>query len=348
MLGALAVGAAWLVASPWLPLSALPGLDRFRIYNVAGRTPRLDPYVLRVRSAGGQERSFDLAALRGLAPAEITADFHCVTGWSVPDVAWSGTRIRDVISAAVGDERADWVHFHSADGVYSDSLPWEVATRDDVAVVWTMEGEPLPRRHGGPARLLVAPMYGFKSVKWLDRVELSDHELVGYWEERGYASDAFVDQPRPPRLDDPVTRRYPEAGLVLRVPRPWTLADGTPGGITVVTATPDQGTGAAMVVYDYRTSSPATTEGLVEFATAGFYFGAARASRSFLQVDGRDAVRFDYTDDQGRQAGDVFVANDHQIVLVSLRATPGDFARLESDFDAVLGALRLGRPQETP
>jgi hypothetical protein len=346
MLGALVAGTAWLVTSPWLPLNALPGLDRFRIYNVAGRTPRLEPYRLRVRAAGGREQDFDLAALRRLPRAEITADFHCVTGWSVDSVAWAGARIRDVISAAVGDERAGWVHFHSADGVYSDSLPWHVAVRDDVAVVWTMEGDPLPRRHGGPARLLAAPLYGYKSVKWLDRIELSDQELVGYWEQRGYAGDAFVDKPRPPRLDDPVTRRFPQAGVVLRVPRGWTLTDGAPGAITVVTVTPDGEPDASLVVYDYRVSARATTGGLLEFALSGFYFGAARATRSPLEVDGRDAIRFDYTDDQGRRARDVFIANDRQILLVAARSAPAGWPRLEPEVEAVVAALRLGRPRE--
>ena len=66
--------------------------------------------------------------------------------------------------------------------------------RPDVLVAHTMQGDPVTREHGGPVRMYVAPMYGYKSCKWLDRIELVDH-LVGdggYWESRGYDFDGWV------------------------------------------------------------------------------------------------------------------------------------------------------------
>jgi len=63
-----------------------------------------------------------------------------------------------------------------------------------VLVAHSLQGDPLGRQHGGPARLYVAPMYGYKSLKWLDRLELVTalDDDIGYWEQRGFDRDAWV------------------------------------------------------------------------------------------------------------------------------------------------------------
>lgn len=346
MLGALAAGGAWLAAAPWLPLDSLPGLARFRIYNVAGHIPRLDPYILRLRGVG-REAALGFEELGRLPQVAVSADFHCVTGWSVPDVAWRGIRVRDLLHATLPGESAAWIHFHSADGVYSDSLRWEVATGDEVLLATMMEGRPLSADHGGPGRLLVAPMYGYKSVKWLDRIELSDEELVGYWEQRGYSSDAFLDPPARPRINDPVTRRFPDAGVVLAVPKEWAVTPGQAGGITVVTAAPGGDDEASLALYDYRSSMKVDVDALIDFATSGTYFGAGGRRQSLASVDGHQAVGFDYEKGAAR-ARDVFVAHGKQILLVAARAPAHRWSQLEPTFSAIVGELRLEQPRFEP
>ena len=66
------------------------------------------------------------------------------------------------------------------------------ARRNDVIVAYQMEGSDLSDAHGGPVRLYVAPMYGYKSCKWLDRIELTKRVEPGYWEEYGYDVDGWV------------------------------------------------------------------------------------------------------------------------------------------------------------
>ena len=81
----------------------------------------------------------------------------------------------------------------SFDGEYTESLTLEQARRDDVLVAYSMLGkQPITSAHGGPVRLLVAPMYGYKSLKWLSNVEVVDQVEPGYWERRGYDVDAWV------------------------------------------------------------------------------------------------------------------------------------------------------------
>ena len=160
----------------------LPVAGRFRIYSVTGDLPgkSIADYYDDVR-----ER---------LPQVSLRRDFQCVTGWRVEGVPWIGVALRDVLDEAGVLPAATRVKFHSFDGTYTESLSVDQARRDDVLVAHTLEGKPLTREHGGPVRLYVAPMYGYKSLKWLDHIELVDHVIDhgGYWEGRGYDLDGWV------------------------------------------------------------------------------------------------------------------------------------------------------------
>ena len=174
-------------------LALLP-LGRFRLYTVTGDFPVRSRADYRLRVDGLVDTPLDLsfAELTDMPRVDITRDFQCVTGWRVPEVAWAGVRLRDVLDAAGTDARAKAVRFVSFDGAYSESLTLAQARRDDVLVAYELEGEPLSSDHGGPARLYVAPMYGYKSCKWLSRIELTEAVEPGYWEQRGYDVDGWV------------------------------------------------------------------------------------------------------------------------------------------------------------
>lgn len=118
-------------------------------------------------------------------------DFHCVTGWSVYHVTWEGVVLSDLIKAAGVKSNAKYVKFYSGDGVYTDSLTLNQAQMKDVMVAVLRDGKPIPSDFGGPARLIVPEMYAYKSVKWLNKIELIDHDYTGYWEQRGYQKDAW-------------------------------------------------------------------------------------------------------------------------------------------------------------
>jgi DMSO/TMAO reductase YedYZ molybdopterin-dependent catalytic subunit len=124
----------------------------------------------------------------------VKRDFQCVTGWRVHDVEWRGVLLRDVLDRAQVQPSATHVKFISFDGEYTETLTLEQARRDDVLVAHTLENETLSSDHGGPVRLYVAPMYGYKSLKWLDRIEVTDHlpDGGGYWEHKGYDIDAWT------------------------------------------------------------------------------------------------------------------------------------------------------------
>jgi DMSO/TMAO reductase YedYZ molybdopterin-dependent catalytic subunit len=191
--------------------SFLPSTGRFRIYSVTGGLPTRTEadYQLAIDGELEHPATLDLTDLRDRLPqTTMTKDFQCVTGWRVTDVHWQGVKLADLLDAAGVRSSASHVRFWSFDGVYTETLSMEQARRDDVLIAHQMLGQPVTREHGGPVRLYVAPMYGYKSLKWLDRIEvvssLDDPTDPGYWERLGYDVDAWVGRSNG-RSDDPTT-----------------------------------------------------------------------------------------------------------------------------------------------
>ena len=82
--------------------------------------------------------------------------------------------------------------FVSAEKPYVDTLTVDQARLHDVMLAYEMDGRPLPRVHGAPLRLVIPEMYGYKNVKWVERITLGREATAGYWEQRGYDTDAWV------------------------------------------------------------------------------------------------------------------------------------------------------------
>ncbi|MNO52845.1 Sulfoxide reductase catalytic subunit YedY precursor [compost metagenome] len=120
------------------------------------------------------------------------SDFHCVTGWSVYKNTWEGLPLSKLLDMAGVQKQASTVKFYSGDGVYTDSLTLAQARMEDVMVAVMHDGKPIPNQLGGPVRLVTPQMYAYKSVKWLNRIELIEEDHVGYWEQRGYDKDAWL------------------------------------------------------------------------------------------------------------------------------------------------------------
>lgn len=87
---------------------------------------------------------------------------------------------------------ATYVTFISGDGAYDSAVPLQVAHLDDVMLPFLIDGAPLPAPLGGPVRLVIPNMYAYKSVKWAVAMELLNLPYDGYWEQRGYPSDAWL------------------------------------------------------------------------------------------------------------------------------------------------------------
>ena len=167
----------------------------WRIYTIGNAIPRIDPAAYRLTIAGAVERplTLTLADLRSLPRAKQVSDFHCVTGWSVHDVRWAGVRFEDLLAEAGLRPDARALRFVSDEVPYDDTLSLPQALAPDALLALDMDGTPLSAPHGFPARVVMPRMYGYKSVKWVTRIEVQTHlDHVGYWEQRGYDENAWV------------------------------------------------------------------------------------------------------------------------------------------------------------
>ncbi len=175
-------------------VSAVLPVEVFRYYTVTDDFPSkpVEQYRLTVKGLVDTPVVLTYDDLRAMPATRLTKDFQCVTGWRVSDVHWTGVALRDILHRVGVQPGARALRFTSFDGEYTESLTLEQAMRPDVIVAYEMLGAPVTSKHGGPVRLYVAPMYGYKSCKWLDGIEVVDKVYPGYWEQNGYDVDAWV------------------------------------------------------------------------------------------------------------------------------------------------------------
>lgn len=166
----------------------------FRVYTVT-EIPSFDNsnWFFKIDGAVEEPLSWSWEQFVALPRTVQVSDFHCVTGWSVYHNTWEGIPLKELLERAGVKAEARVVKLYSGDGVYTDSLTLEQAVQDDIMVAMMHDGELIPSELGGPVRLIVPQMYAYKSVKWLNRIELIEaSSYAGYWEQRGYANDAWV------------------------------------------------------------------------------------------------------------------------------------------------------------
>ncbi|HUC36097.1 MAG TPA: molybdopterin-dependent oxidoreductase [Acidimicrobiales bacterium] len=173
----------------------LPGGDRFRIYTITGTLPQIprDQYRLVVDGLVERPATFTLGDLEALPSTKLVKDFQCVTGWRVPDVHWEGVKLSDVLDTVGVLPSAAALAFESYDGADTESLTLDQARLPDVLVAYRMLGAPVTTEHGGPVRLYVAPMFGYKSIKWLSAIRVVDQVEPGFWEQNGYQVNGWID-----------------------------------------------------------------------------------------------------------------------------------------------------------
>ncbi|MGH9312096.1 MAG: sulfite oxidase-like oxidoreductase [Vicinamibacterales bacterium] len=131
-----------------------------------------------------------------LPQVEDVSDFHCVTTWSRFDNHWKGVRFRTIAELAVPKDEARFVLCTGYDVAPGTNVPYTVnvplarAVEDDVLLVHTWEGKPLPREHGGPVRIITPKLYAWKGAKWIRKIEFLARDQKGFWEVRGYSNTA--------------------------------------------------------------------------------------------------------------------------------------------------------------
>ena len=151
----------------------------------AGPTPQVEPGSWRFRIDGmvGQEAEWTWDEFHRLPFATVPCDIHCVTKWSKLGTSFRGVSLDTLLEWAEprGSHAMAFSH-----GGYTTNLALEDLTGGKSWIVTEHEAGPLPRDHGGPARLLVPHLYFWKSAKWISGIRVMDHDEPGFWEQNGY------------------------------------------------------------------------------------------------------------------------------------------------------------------
>lgn len=156
-----------------------------------GIKPNVTPDKWQLTIDGAVEESVKLSweDFQRLPQHQDTSDFHCVTKWSLMDQSWGGVQFSTLAALVRPLPNATHVMAYAYDG-YSTNVPIEEALKDDVLLVHTWNGKPLPRDHGGPVRMITPQLYAWKGAKWINRIEFLTADRKGFWELRGYSNSA--------------------------------------------------------------------------------------------------------------------------------------------------------------
>ena len=161
-------------------VATLPVLD-------LGTQPNLaqSDWSLTVGGAVEHPLKWDWRAFQDQPQIEVTADIHCVTTWSIHGTRWQGVATAHLLAQVRPRSGVRFVMLKGYDG-YSTNLPLHRFAAADALIAHRLDGQPLPREHGGPVRLVVPQLYFWKSAKWLRAITFMDQDSPGYWELRGY------------------------------------------------------------------------------------------------------------------------------------------------------------------
>ena len=160
-------------------------------------TPHIDTstWMFHVEGLVEHETTWTWDEIHALPVGTYEGAIHCVTTWSKFGMRWTGVSVDTLLAAARPMASATHVLAISHTG-YTTNLPLDDVTSGRAWVAWEVDGEPLAREHGGPARLLVPHLYFWKSAKWIAGLRLLDHNQPGFWEVRGYhdRGDPWLEQ----------------------------------------------------------------------------------------------------------------------------------------------------------
>jgi DMSO/TMAO reductase YedYZ molybdopterin-dependent catalytic subunit len=116
---------------------------------------------------------------------------HCVEGWDAT-ILWEGVLVKDLIQDAVPDPNATTIIFYASDG-YSTALSRDYIVNNNILLAYKMNNVTIPPERGFPFELVAESKYGYKWIKWVTGIEVSNNtSYLGYWESRGYSNDATI------------------------------------------------------------------------------------------------------------------------------------------------------------
>ena len=174
----------------------LSSIADFRENSIAGpQYVDVDSYSLEVFGLVNEPKNYSYEEVLDRAKYSKVVTLHCVEGWSAK-ILWEGVKLKDLFEEVGIKSGANTVIFYAYDG-YSSSLPLDYILNNDILIAYKMNEVLLPPERGFPFQLVAEEKWGYKWVKWITRIELSDDpDYKGFWESRGYNHDGDLSGPK--------------------------------------------------------------------------------------------------------------------------------------------------------
>jgi len=173
----------------------LSSINAFRENSIKGpQEVDLENYTIRITGlvTNSTSYSYDEVLNRHQNYKKVVT-LDCVEGWSAT-ILWEGVLVRDLLAEAEPLANAEVLIFHAYDG-YTTSLPIDYIMENDILMAYKMNDVILPPERGFPFQLVAESKWGYKWIKWITEIELSDDaNYRGYWESRGYSNSADLDR----------------------------------------------------------------------------------------------------------------------------------------------------------
>ncbi len=164
--------------------------EKFPVLDLGVQPPfNADTFRLTLDGAVQNPVSLSLDDLEQLPALDLTADFHCVTHWSRYGLNWTGIPFESLVDLVQPDPDTTHVMQYGADG-YTTNNALEELMHPDVIVAYALNGQPIPREHGAPIRIITPHLYAWKGSKFLNRIQFLKADKRGFWEVRGYHNHA--------------------------------------------------------------------------------------------------------------------------------------------------------------
>lgn len=174
----------------------LGSIDDFRENSIRG-PQYIDESSYRLKITGLVEEELVLTydeVLESTPHYRKVVTLNCVEGWSVT-ILWEGLLLRDLIDMANATDEGKVLILKAKDG-YSTSLAMEYFYNNDILMAYGMNDVTIPPERGFPFQLVAESKWGYKWIKWITEIEVSDDiDYEGYWEERGYDNEGDLDTP---------------------------------------------------------------------------------------------------------------------------------------------------------
>jgi DMSO/TMAO reductase YedYZ molybdopterin-dependent catalytic subunit len=172
----------------------LSSVNDFRENSIKGpQYVDIDSYRLEITGLVQRPVNYTYDEAKNFTTYRKVVKLDCVEGWSV-NILWEGVLVSDLIKKAGPLPQANTIIFHAVDG-YTTSFPLDYIKNNQIILAYKMNNVTIPPERGYPFQLVAESKWGYKWIKWVDKIELSDDpNYKGYWESRGYSNSGNLSQ----------------------------------------------------------------------------------------------------------------------------------------------------------